>query len=120
MLINFFVTKAHAAITNPAIGELGTDTTGAESGTLFTTYFIRVWDGLITLGALLVIIYFLWGAIGWITAGGDSAKVQKARDRMVQSIIGLVLLVGAFTLIGFISRTFFGTQFEILNLQFGA
>lgn len=119
MLLNFLVTKVQAAITNPAIGTLGSDADAAADGTLFTSYFLRVWNGIITIGALMVIIYFLWGSIGWITAGGDSAKIQKSRDRMVQAVIGLILLVGSFTLIGFISATFFGSDFNILELKFG-
>ncbi|MDH5533401.1 MAG: hypothetical protein OEX81_03175 [Candidatus Pacebacteria bacterium] len=121
MLLNFIVTKAQAAVTNPAIGELGDEAAAvsAKEGTLFTSYFLRIWNGVITIGALMVIVYFLWGSIGWITAGGDSAKIQKSRDRMVQAVIGLILLVGSFTLLGFISSTFFGTDFNILQLNFG-
>lgn len=119
MIMNFLVTKAHAAITNPAIGELGDDSTAAADGTLFTDYFIRVWNGVITIGAIMLVIMFLWGAIGWITAGGDAGKVTKSRDRMVQGVIGLIILVGSFTLISFISRVFFGDDFNVLQLQFG-
>lgn len=122
MLINFLVTKAQAQITNPAIGELGDDATGAESGSLFTSYFLRIWNTIITIGALMVIVYFLWGAIEWISAGGDASKVQKARDKIVQAVIGLVVLVASFTIIGFISQIFFGAgpgDFDILNLKFG-
>jgi len=119
MLINFLVTKAYAAITNPVIDELGADAEEAASGALFTSYFLRVWNGVLTIGALMVIIYFVWGSIEWITAGGDSSKIQKARDKMIQSIIGLILLVTSFAIIGFISTTFFGANFEILNLRFG-
>ena len=122
ILFNLFVTKVQAQITNPAIGTLGDDLAGAESGSLFTSYFLRMWNSLITVGALLVIVYFLWGAISWITAGDDSGKIGKARDKMVQSVIGLILLVSSFAVIGFISNIFFGTSpgdFDILNLQFG-
>lgn len=59
---------------------------------------------------------FLWGAIEWITAGGDSGKVGKARDKITQAIIGLVILVGSFVIIGFIGRVFFGGDFDLLNL----
>lgn len=115
--MSFLVKQAHAAITNPAIGELGDDLEGAKGGELFTDYFIRVWNGVITFGALMLVIMFLWGAIGWITAGGDAGKVQKSRDRMVQGVIGLIVLVGSYTLIAFISTVFFGEDFNILNLQ---
>lgn len=118
MLINFFVSKVQAQITNPAIGSLGADDTAASSGTLFTTYFLRVWNAVFMIGALMVLINFIWGATTWITGGNDSAKIQKARDRMVQSVIGLIILVSSFALIGFISMLFFGDDFNILNLQF--
>ena len=64
----------------------------------------------------MVLIYFLWGGIEWITAGGDTAKVQKARDRITQSIIGLVILVASFVIIGFISELFFGSDFNLLEI----
>lgn len=118
MLLNFLVTKAHAQITNPAVGELGDNAEAAADGTIFTSYFLRIWNGVIVIGAIMVIIMFLWGAIGWITAGGDAGKIQKSRDRMVQAVIGLIVLVGAYTIIGFISTVFFGTDFNILQLQF--
>lgn len=41
---------------------------------------------------LLVLLYLIWGAIGWITAGGDSGKLQEARNRMIQAVIGIIVL----------------------------
>jgi hypothetical protein len=119
MLINFLVTKAQAAITNEAVGALGNDAAAAADGSLFTGYFLRIWNAIYMVGGLLVLINFLWGAVTWITGGNDSAKIQKARDRMIQSVIGLIILVSSFALIGFINMLFFGDDFNILNLQFG-
>lgn len=118
MLINFLVTKVQAQITNPAIGSLGDNPEAAASGVLFTDYFLRIWNAIFMIGGLMVLINFLWGAVTWITGGSDSAKIQKARDRMVQSVIGLIILVSSFALIGFINMLFFGGDFNILNLQF--
>lgn len=109
---------AQGGITNPAIGNLGNDPSAASSGTTFEAYFITLWQALISVGGLLVLVYFLWGGIEWISAGGDSGKVQKARDRITQAIIGLVVLVGAFAIITWISQIFFGDDFNILRLQF--
>lgn len=59
--------------------------------------------GLITvLGAVLFITYFLLGAVGWITAGGDSGKITKARDQIVHGVIGLIILVIAYSVVGLI------------------
>ncbi len=103
-------------IKNPAVGSLGNNIPAAQSGATFLGYFVTLWQAVITIGGLIVLIYFVWGAIEWITAGGDSAKVQKARDKLTQSVIGLIVLVATFTLVGFISQLFFGDDFDLLNL----
>lgn len=110
------VQTALAQITNPAIGtELGGNPDAAASGSTFLNYFVTLWRGVMFIGALLVIVFFIWGGIEWITAGGDAGKVGKARDKITQAVIGLILLVASFTIIGFISAVFFGDQFSILN-----
>jgi len=120
--LSLFLTKTFA-FTNPVLtGDLGGNGAGgsaaAEDGTTFLSYFIVIWNALISIGALMVLVYFLWGAIEWISAGGDSGKIEKARNRITQSILGLVILISAFVIIGFISNLFFGEEFSILNLNF--
>lgn len=105
-------------ITNPVTGEFGNDAAAASSGSTFVTFFILIWRALITVGGLAVLIFFLWGALEWIMAGGDTGKMQKARDKITQSVIGLIILVSSFTLIAFISRLFFGDAFNLLELTF--
>lgn len=110
---------AQAQITNPAIGtELGGNRAGAESGQTFTMYFVQLWQAFITVGGIAVLLYFIWGAIDWITAGGDSGKIEKARNKITQAIIGMVILVGSFAIIGFISTLFFGDSFNLLAPAF--
>jgi len=45
-----------------------------------------------TISALLVLLYLIWGAIGWITAGGDSGKIETARNRITTAVIGIIVL----------------------------
>lgn len=118
-LFSLTVQKVSAEITNPAISEtLGTDSERAASGQLFAIYFSYLWNALITVGGISVLIYFLWGAMEWITAGGDSSKLEKARLRILHSFIGLLILVSSFTIIAFIGQIFFGDNFSILNFKF--
>jgi len=112
--------KVQAAITNPTIGELGNNVESAQSGNLFVQYFLVIWNALITVGAIAVLVYFLWGAIEWIVSAGDNAKVEAARNKMTQSAIGLLILVSAYTIIGFASNLLFGADFNILNPTFVA
>ncbi|NOY15265.1 MAG: hypothetical protein GXP43_03555 [bacterium] len=52
----------------------------------------------IVLGALAVLIFFIWGGIEWLTAGGDSDKVKNAQNKMSNAVIGLVILLAAWAL----------------------
>lgn len=115
------VKKAYAQITNPAIDPaLGADSAAAADGSTFTTIFVAIWQFVITIGTLAVLLFFIWGAIEWIVAGGDASKIQKARDKIIQSVIGLIVLAGSFVIIEFISSQFFETSlgFDILNFTF--
>lgn len=66
--------------------------------------------GVLTVVAgLFFIIYFFMAALKWLTAGGDSGKVSKARDEMVQGVMGLIVIVAAYGIIGIIG-TILGLQ----------
>lgn len=117
-------TRIMAAINNPVIDpSLGGDGSEAsaklaKSGGIFTTYFVFLWRAFINIGGIAVLIYFLWGAFEWITAGGDSGKLGNARNRMLHAAIGLIILVSSFTILGFISSLLFGDNFNLLELTF--
>lgn len=41
--------------------------------------------------AIASLVYLLWGAYDWITSGGDKEKISKARSKITNSVIGLLL-----------------------------
>ncbi len=87
-----------------------------ETGTLTNLeLFISNVIGILTvLAGIFFIIYFILGAFKWVTAGGDAGKVGKARDEMVEGVLGLIIIVMAYGLIGIIG-TMLGL--DILNPQ---
>lgn len=107
-----------SGITNPAIGNLGNNPEAAASGATFVEYFITIWNAVISLGGLAVLLYFIWGAIDWITAGDDSGKTAKAREKITNSIIGLIILVSSYTIINYTGYLLFGKEFSILAPTF--
>jgi len=112
------VSSVQAQIENPAVGNLGNDADKAADGTLFVEQFIRLWRNLMTIGGLMVIFFFIWGALQWISSSGDKSKLEAARNRMLQAAIGLFILVSSFVIIGFVGNLLFGTEFELLQLEF--
>jgi hypothetical protein len=59
--------------------------------------------GFLTIVAgLLFIFHFVVGALNWVSAGGEQGKIQKARDKMTQGVVGLVVIVISYALIGIV------------------
>lgn len=114
-----FASNTFAQISNPVISEeIGTiQSSSCDAGNIFVQYFILVWNAVISIGALVVMVMFIWGAIEWLSADGEASKVAKARGRMLNAALGMLLLVASFAIISFISLVFFGENFNLLNFS---
>lgn len=60
-------------------------------------------------GIVLTVAFTIFSGIQWIISGGDKEKVQKARARLTYSIIGLLIIVVAFFIVGTIITLFGGS-----------
>jgi hypothetical protein len=83
----------------------------------FGDFVSSILQGAMVVAALLLLLFLIWAAIDWITAGGDSGKIEKARQKITQSIIGIIVLasvVALFTLV----QNFLGIK--IFNFDTGS
>jgi len=63
--------------------------------------------GFITLIAgLAFIMYFMIGAINWITSAGDTSKSQKARSMLTNALIGLTITVLSYSIASILGKLF--------------
>ena len=61
--------------------------------------------GIITvIAGLGFLFYFMFGAINWITSGGDSNKAQAARTTIINALIGLTIAVIAYPIVQILSQ----------------
>lgn len=51
------------------------------------------------IASIIFIFMIVWGSIQWITSGGDKEAIQKARGRITNAIIGMVLLALSFLIV---------------------
>lgn len=63
------------------------------------TYVIRP---ILALTGTILFALMTYAGFLWITAQGDPKKVQKAKDILVECVVGTVVLVGAYALSNFI------------------
>lgn len=74
---------------------------GAE-GLLYK--FQQLLDSIIPLLVSIGVVYFIWGVVMFVIAGGEEAKT-KGKDRMIYGIIGLAVIVGMWGLVTIITTT---------------
>jgi uncharacterized membrane protein len=59
----------------------------------FSTILSFVIKFFFVIAGIAALIYLLWGALSWVTSGGDKANVEKARDKIVNAIVGILLVI---------------------------
>ncbi len=67
----------------------------------------RTIPAIILVAALATFIYLLYGGVEWIMAGGEKGKIENARNRITQGIIGLAIVASSWAIFQLIMY-FFG------------
>ena len=105
---------AQRPIHNPILGE---DPGKTNDPTGFLGAFI---PKLITIGLIIAVITFvfviLWSGISWMSAGGDKQKIEDARSRLTNGIMGLFVVFFVFVIVQLVEIIF---GISIMELDFG-
>ena len=105
-----------AQITNPVLEPaIGSDIEAARSGSLFMTILTGVLSFMMLLGILLVLMNLIQAGIDWVGSGGDKGKIEKARNRIVNAVIGIIILSAAVAIWNLV-RQFLGIDLSFSNL----
>lgn len=70
----------------------------------------RVIGVALSLVGIVLFVIILHAGFLWMTAGGDSKRVTDARARILNSIIGLIIIVAAYAIAGFVLNSIAGVQ----------
>ena len=70
----------------------------------------------LTAGGVLILYFFIAGAIRWMTAAGDKIGIETAKKMLTNAMIGLLLLIAVVPVVKFIGD-YFGVDF--FNVSFG-
>jgi hypothetical protein len=85
------------------IGPLGLVGVASSNAIGTFTGFISSVVGIMTVVAIIWFVFlFISGAISYMTSGGDKAAIETARKRIVNGIVGLVIVFLAVIIIGLI------------------
>lgn len=103
LLFKLFATPAHADVGLGSISGPGKFMTGGGSPGSQLEDLISTGIGALTVMAgLAFIIYFLYGAISYVTAGGKPDNTAKAQKTITDAAIGLIIVVITYFIVGII------------------
>lgn len=68
----------------------------------FGNLIARLMNVVMVFALLMVLLYLVWGAIEWITAGGEKGKIDAARNKMTNALIGIIILSGTLAIFKFV------------------
>src|SRR3989344_4067927 len=55
-----------------------------------------------SIAGILAVIMIMYSGIQWIMSGGDPKSIEGARNRLVYSIVGLVVIIGSFAIVSLV------------------
>lgn len=106
--LNFY----EEAVNQQLPGVTAADIAAEDRG--FGALVSRFFGVALSAASLLLLFYLVWGAIDWMTSGGDKGKVEKARNKITQAVIGLLVLLASVALITLLQGFF---NFEVLRFS---
>ena len=65
----------------------------------------NILDIIIPILVVLGVVFFIWGVVTFVIGNDEEAK-KRGKDRMIYGIIGLVVIVAMWGLVGIVTKTF--------------
>jgi len=72
-------------------------------------FFSKAIEIMMLFAAIASFVYLVWGGLEWILSGGDKTGTEKAKSKITDSIIGLVIVFSSWAIFQII-QNFFGFQ----------
>lgn len=90
---------------------------GSATGGGLILFFTNILRIIFVVAGILAFLNFIIAGFQYMTAAGDTKMLQTAWDRIWQSLLGLILIVGSFALAALFGYLIFGRADFILNPQ---
>lgn len=68
----------------------------------------KVINAVLGLVGSIALAMFVWGGFSWMTAGGNTEKVQKGKDIIIWATLGLVVIFLSYALVNFVIANVIG------------
>lgn len=95
-----------ALLATPAFAVTIHDSVFAPLGTQSIPVIIgQVVRALLSLIGLIALVMFIYGGLLWMTSAGNTDKIDTAKKTLIWSSIGVLVTLGAASLVNFVLKT---------------
>ncbi len=70
-----------------------------------TSVIARLVNWILTMSGIIFLLMFVWGGISYMIAGGDSSRAEKARKILINSFIGIAIILGSYVILDWVFTT---------------
>jgi hypothetical protein len=71
------------------------------------TFVQKAFSAVVLVAGLATFLYLVYGGVEWITSGGEKGKLEEARNKITNGIIGLAIVASAWAVFQLVDY-FFG------------
>jgi len=72
---------------------------------------------IIIIAGIFTLINFVLAGYGYLSSNGEPQKIAAAGNKMLESLIGLIIVAAAFIIAGLIGLVVFGDQSALIDLN---
>jgi ABC-type Fe3+ transport system permease subunit len=75
---------------------------GGSSTTDLSNVIVGIINGIVAILGIVAAIFVIVGGVNYMTSQGDPGKLQKAKNTILYSVIGLIIAALAFAIVNFV------------------
>jgi len=87
----------------------------AEKG--LVSFLNNVINFIIIIAAIFTLVNFVLAGYSYLSASGNPQKISQAGNKMLQSLLGLIIIAAAFVIAGIIGHVVFGDSSALIQLN---
>ncbi|HEX8390080.1 MAG TPA: pilin [Candidatus Saccharimonadales bacterium] len=88
---------------NIVAGVTKSDLVNIPTAELNDAQFTSLFNGVLAVAGMTAIIFIILGGLKYTTSEGNPGELQKAKDMIVYALVGLVVVIFAFTIVQFVT-----------------
>ena len=79
-----------------------------EGSQTATQLIVKILNVVLAIVGLIAVLFLVWGGFKYITSAGDEEKVKEAKQTIINSLIGVAVVILAFALVRIVANAIGG------------